>query len=98
MAYRIGAYLLDPEAYELSRDGVLVPVEPQVIELLVFLIANRERALSKDEIIELSLEGAHRFGCDAEQPHQDGPPSFGGRRIDPGAHSHHPRPRLPLYR
>lgn len=52
MAYRIGGYLLDPEAYELRRDGVPVPVEPQVFELLVFLIANRERALSKDEIIE----------------------------------------------
>ena len=52
MVYRIGAYLLDPEAYELRRDGVLVPVEPQVFELLVFLIANRERAPSKDEIIE----------------------------------------------
>src|SRR5262245_11078748 len=52
MAYRIGAYLLDPEAYELRRDGVLIPVEPQVFELLAFLIASRERALSKDEIIE----------------------------------------------
>jgi formylglycine-generating enzyme required for sulfatase activity/DNA-binding winged helix-turn-helix (wHTH) protein len=57
MAYRIGAYLLDPEAYELRRDGVLVPVEPQVFELLVFLIANRERALSKDEIIEGVWQG-----------------------------------------
>src|SRR5262245_26337878 len=57
MAYRIGAYLLDPEAYELRRDGAPVPVEPQVFELLVFLIANRERALSKDEIIEQVWQG-----------------------------------------
>ena len=57
MAYRIGAYLLDPEGYELRRDGVSVAIEPQVFELLVFLIANRERALSKDEIIERVWQG-----------------------------------------
>lgn len=57
MAYQIGEYLLDPEAYELRRDGSLVPVEPQVFELLVLLIANRERALSKDEIIERVWQG-----------------------------------------
>jgi formylglycine-generating enzyme required for sulfatase activity/DNA-binding winged helix-turn-helix (wHTH) protein len=57
MAYRIGAYLVDPEAYEVRRDGDLVPVEPQVFDLLVLLIANRHRPLSKDEIIEQVWEG-----------------------------------------
>ena len=57
MAYRIGAYLVDPEGYEIRRDGVLVPVEPQVFDLLVLLIANRQRSLSKDEIIEGIWQG-----------------------------------------
>ena len=52
MSYRIGAYLIDPAAYEVRREGALVPVEPQVFELLVFLIENRQRTVTKDEIIE----------------------------------------------
>ena len=31
MSYRIGAYLIDPEAYEIRHDGARVPVEPQVL-------------------------------------------------------------------
>src|SRR5687767_14709279 len=31
MSYRIGAYLIDPPAYEVRREGALVPVEPQVL-------------------------------------------------------------------
>ena len=57
MAYRIGSYLIDPKAYEIRREGAPVPVEPQVFELLLLLIANRERALSKDEIIERIWNG-----------------------------------------
>ena len=55
--YRIGAHLIDPEAYETREEGVSVPVEPQVLELLVFLIENRQRAVSKDEIIERIWKG-----------------------------------------
>ena len=57
MAYRIGAFLIDPEAYEMRRDGALVPVEPQVFDLLVLLIANRHRSLTKDEIIDGIWQG-----------------------------------------
>jgi formylglycine-generating enzyme required for sulfatase activity len=52
MSYRIGAYLVDPAAYEIRRADELVPVEPQVFELLIFLIENRQRTVTKDEIIE----------------------------------------------
>ncbi len=44
--------MIDTEAFELRRDGTLVPVEPQVLELLVFLVRNRERMVSKDELIQ----------------------------------------------
>ena len=52
MAYRIGILLVDPETHEVRRNGALVPVEPQVFDLLVLLIANRQRSLTKDEIVE----------------------------------------------
>jgi WD40 repeat protein/DNA-binding winged helix-turn-helix (wHTH) protein len=57
MAYRIGTLVVDPEAHEVRRDGVLVPVEPQVFDLLVLLIANRQRSLTKDEIVERIWRG-----------------------------------------
>ena len=52
MSYRIGAYLIDPAAHEIRREDAVVPVEPQVFDLLIFLIENRQRTVSKDEIIE----------------------------------------------
>src|SRR5512145_703752 len=57
MAYRIGDCVIDPAAYEIRRGDALVPVEPQVFELLVFLIENRQRAITKDEIIDRVWEG-----------------------------------------
>ena len=57
MSYRIGAYLIDPEAYEIRHDGARVPVEPQVFDLLIMLIENRQRAVSKEEIIERVWKG-----------------------------------------
>jgi DNA-binding winged helix-turn-helix (wHTH) protein/pimeloyl-ACP methyl ester carboxylesterase len=43
--------VLDPERRELHCKGALVAVEPQVFDLLIFLIQNRERVVSKDDLI-----------------------------------------------
>lgn len=51
MAYRFGACILDTERRELRRGTALVAVEPQVFDLLVFLIRNRDRVVSKDDLI-----------------------------------------------
>jgi DNA-binding winged helix-turn-helix (wHTH) protein len=57
MSYRIYAYLIDPATYEVRHNDAVVPVEPQVLELLVFLIENRQRTVTKDEIIERVWKG-----------------------------------------
>jgi len=57
MSYRIGAYLIDPAAHEILHEDALVPVEPQVFDLLIFLIENRQRTVTKDEIIERVWKG-----------------------------------------
>ena len=44
-------YILDCERRELRADGATVPVEPQVFDLLVYLIENRDRVVSKDDLI-----------------------------------------------
>lgn len=57
LAYRFGGYLLDPERRELRHDGGVVTVEPQVFDLLEFLIRNRDRVVAKDDIIAAIWNG-----------------------------------------
>ncbi|MBX3026175.1 winged helix-turn-helix domain-containing protein [bacterium] len=52
MIYRFGSFELDLEKIELRRGGAVRPVEPQVFALLGLLVENRERLVSKDEIVE----------------------------------------------
>lgn len=51
MKYLFDKYSLDPEKFELKENDELVAVEPQVFNLLKLLIENRDRMVSKDEII-----------------------------------------------
>ncbi|MEM7445096.1 MAG: winged helix-turn-helix domain-containing protein, partial [Pseudomonadota bacterium] len=56
-------FVLDTDLAELSQAGVVVAIEPQVFDLLRFLIENRERVVTKDEIVERIWDG--RFVSDA---------------------------------
>jgi len=57
MRYRFNEYLLDTETLELSRDGVLIHSEPQIIELLAMLVENSNRLVTKDEIYKTVWRG-----------------------------------------
>src|SRR3984893_7109620 len=46
-----GDHLLDTTRRELSRGGEQIAVEPQVFDLLVHLLQNRERVVSKDDLL-----------------------------------------------
>jgi TolB-like protein len=50
-------HMLDTERRELLRDGVPIALQPQVFDLLVHLIENRDRVVSKDDLIELVWGG-----------------------------------------
>jgi adenylate cyclase len=50
--YRFADAELDTERYELRCQGVLRPVEPQVFDLLRYLVENRDRTVTKDELHE----------------------------------------------
>ena len=52
MIYQFADCSLDVERQELRRGAELVDVEPQVLDLLQYLIRNRERLVSKDDLIE----------------------------------------------
>lgn len=51
MLFSFGSYRLDPDRRELHADGRAVEVEPQVFDLLLHLIRNRHRVVSKDDLI-----------------------------------------------
>ena len=44
-------YAIDIDRRELRRGATLVHVEPQVFDLLVYLVQNRDRVVSKDDLI-----------------------------------------------
>jgi adenylate cyclase len=52
-----GSYTLDTDRRELKRSGELIPLEPQVFDLLVYLVQNRDRVVSKDDLIASVWEG-----------------------------------------
>jgi len=57
MRYQFEDHVLDTDRRELRRGADLVPVEPKVFDLLIFLIANRERVASKDDLIATVWNG-----------------------------------------
>jgi TolB-like protein len=45
-------HALDTDRRELHRGAETIPVEPQVFDLLVFLVQNRDHVVSKDDLID----------------------------------------------
>jgi TolB-like protein/tetratricopeptide (TPR) repeat protein len=50
-------HVLDVDRRELRRGGELLTIEPQVFDLLVFLVQNRDRVISKDDLIKGVWDG-----------------------------------------
>src|SRR6188474_1701970 len=51
MQFRFADYVLDVARRELRRGGDPIAMEPQVFDLLVYLIRNRERVVTKDDLM-----------------------------------------------
>jgi DNA-binding winged helix-turn-helix (wHTH) protein/TolB-like protein len=49
--YEYGSFRLDPAEHRLTRDGIAVPLAPKAFELLLFLVQNQGRLLSKEQIM-----------------------------------------------
>jgi DNA-binding winged helix-turn-helix (wHTH) protein len=50
-------YMLDPERRELTRGAEPVAIGPQVFDLLLHLVRNREHVVSKDELLDGVWDG-----------------------------------------
>lgn len=57
MRYQFSDYILDTDALELSKNGVLVHSEPQVIKLLALFVENNNRLITKEEINKVVWQG-----------------------------------------
>ena len=57
MIYRFDTFELETDRFELRDAGVAVPLEPRVFALIAYLVANRERMVSREELIEKVWEG-----------------------------------------
>src|SRR6476620_3610351 len=55
--FHFSDHVLDVELRELTRGGESVAVEPQVFDLLVHLIENRDHVVTKDDLIETVWDG-----------------------------------------
>jgi TolB-like protein len=52
-----GDYVLDPERRELWHRADVVPVGPQVFDLMLHLVKHRDRVVSKDELLQAVWNG-----------------------------------------
>ena len=57
MPFQFEDFLLDAERRELRRAGDLVAVEPQVFDLIDYLVRNRDRVVTRDNLLDAVWNG-----------------------------------------
>jgi TolB-like protein len=57
MLYHFDNYVLDTDRRELSREGGAIEVEPQVFDLLAYLIRERGRVVTRDDLLATVWQG-----------------------------------------
>ena len=61
MQFLFDNHTLDADRRELRRGAERIAVEPQVFDLLVYLVQNRDRVVSKDDLIAAVSHAAPTF-------------------------------------
>ncbi|WP_144213036.1 winged helix-turn-helix domain-containing protein [Shewanella donghaensis] len=51
MLFRFNNIEIDTERYQISKEGLALSIEPKVYDLIIYLIENRSRIISRDELL-----------------------------------------------
>jgi DNA-binding winged helix-turn-helix (wHTH) protein/tetratricopeptide (TPR) repeat protein len=57
--FRFAEFELDEERYELRRGAAVIELQPKVMEVLLYLVRNADRACSKDELLDTVWDDAN---------------------------------------
>jgi len=57
--FRFGDFEIDSGRYELRQAGAPVPIEPKVLDLLLHLVRERDRLVTKQELLDAVWPGVH---------------------------------------
>jgi DNA-binding winged helix-turn-helix (wHTH) protein/pimeloyl-ACP methyl ester carboxylesterase len=57
LQYEFNSYVIDTDRVELRHESRLVDIEPQVFDVLVYLILNQDRVISGDELFDSVWQG-----------------------------------------
>ena len=57
MIYQFDEFVIDTQNYQLSNNGATVDVEPKVFDLLSYLIVNRSKLVTRDELFDNIWKG-----------------------------------------
>lgn len=57
MQFFFADHALDTDTRELCRNGTSIAVQPQVFDLLIYLVQNRDRVVSRDDLLRLPASG-----------------------------------------
>jgi DNA-binding winged helix-turn-helix (wHTH) protein/TolB-like protein/tetratricopeptide (TPR) repeat protein len=57
MKYQVAEYIIDTARYRISSGDAVIPAEPKVFDLLVYLLRHRERVLSREELFREVWDG-----------------------------------------
>ena len=55
--YQVGDYVIDTARYRISSGADVIPVEPKVFDLLVYLVRNRDRVLTREQLFDAIWDG-----------------------------------------
>ncbi len=98
MLYSFDGYVLDTDRRLLARENQAVEIEPQVFDVLIYLIENRHRVVSKDDLIAAVWHGRIVSDSTLDQPHQRGAQGDRRQRRQAGIDPHLGAQRRSLYR
>jgi TolB-like protein len=57
LTFQFEDFVLDPDRRELRRAGMLVAVEPQVFDLINYLVCNRDHVVTRDNLLDAIWNG-----------------------------------------